>query len=49
LAWRRAEPCIDPLKAVRTALQNAASIAGLILTTETMVTDLKKEDKEMRR
>jgi chaperonin GroEL len=40
---------IDPLKVVRTALQNAASIAGLILTTETMVTDLKKEDKEMRR
>jgi chaperonin GroEL len=37
---------IDPLKVVRTALQNAASIAALILTTETMVTDLKKEDKD---
>jgi chaperonin GroEL len=37
---------IDPLKVVRTALQNAASIAGLMLTTETLVTDYKKEDKE---
>ncbi|NUQ63131.1 MAG: chaperonin GroEL [Pirellulales bacterium] len=37
---------IDPLKVVRTALQNAASIAGLMLTTETLVTDLKDEDKE---
>ncbi|MCL4192822.1 MAG: chaperonin GroEL, partial [Thermoguttaceae bacterium] len=37
---------IDPLKVVRTALQNAASIAGLMLTTETLVTDLKKEDKD---
>ena len=37
---------IDPLKVVRTALENASSIAGLMLTTETMVTDLKKEDKE---
>jgi len=37
---------IDPLKVVRTALENAASIAGLMLTTETMVTDLEKEDKD---
>lgn len=37
---------IDPLKVVRTALENAASIAALMLTTETLVTDLKKEDKE---
>jgi len=37
---------IDPLKVVRTALQNAASISGLMLTTETLVTDLKKEDKK---
>ena len=37
---------IDPLKVVRTALQNAASIAGLMLTTETLVTDLEKEDKK---
>jgi chaperonin GroEL len=32
---------LDPTKVVRTALQNAASIAGLLLTTETLVTDLK--------
>jgi chaperonin GroEL len=37
---------IDPLKVVRTALENAASIAGLMLTTETLVTDLEKEDKK---
>lgn len=37
---------IDPVKVVRVALENAASIAGLMLTTETLVTDLKKEDKE---
>jgi chaperonin GroEL len=30
---------------VRTALTNAASISGLMLTTETLVTDYKKEDK----
>ena len=40
---------VDPLKVVRTALENAASIAGLMLTTETMVTDLDKEDKKKRR
>ncbi len=39
---------IDPLKVVRTALQNAASIAALMLTTETMVTDLDKEEKKKR-
>jgi chaperonin GroEL len=39
---------IDPLMVVRTALQNAASIAGLMLTTETLVTDLNKEDKKRR-
>jgi chaperonin GroEL len=32
---------VDPTKVVRTALQNAASIAGLMLTTETMVTEIK--------
>ncbi|MGD0896732.1 MAG: chaperonin GroEL [Thermoguttaceae bacterium] len=37
---------IDPLKVVRTALQNAASIAGLMLTTETLVTDFEKDDKK---
>ena len=34
------------LKVVRSALQNAASISGLMLTNETLVTDLNKEDKE---
>ena len=37
---------IDPLKVVRTALENAASIAGLMLTTETLITDLDAEDKK---
>jgi chaperonin GroEL len=35
---------IDPTKVTRTALQNAASIAGLMLTTACMVADLP-EDK----
>ena len=34
---------IDPAKVVRSALQNAASIAGLMLTTEALVTDIPKE------
>jgi chaperonin GroEL len=36
---------IDPTKVTRTALQNAASIAGLMLTTEAMISDIpeKKE------
>ncbi len=33
---------IDPVKVVRTALSNAASIAGLMLTTEALVTDLRQ-------
>ncbi|MCA9196183.1 MAG: chaperonin GroEL [Planctomycetales bacterium] len=37
---------IDPVKVVRTALRNASSIAGLLLTTEAMVTNLEDEDKE---
>jgi chaperonin GroEL len=37
---------IDPLKVVRTALQNAASISALMLTTETLITDLDKDDKK---
>lgn len=40
---------IDPVKVVRTALSNAASIAGLLLTTEAMVTSFDKEDKEKTR
>ena len=38
---------IDPAKVVRTALQNAASIAGLLLTTDSMVTDMKDESKKV--
>jgi chaperonin GroEL len=36
---------IDPAKVTRTALQNAASIAGLMLTTEAMVAELPEDDK----
>ncbi len=36
---------IDPAKVTRTALQNASSIAGLLLTTEALVTDLPEKDK----
>ena len=35
---------IDPTKVVRTALQNAASIAGLLITTEAMVAELPKKE-----
>ena len=35
---------IDPTKVTRTALQNAASIAGLLLTTEAIIVE-KKEEK----
>ena len=35
---------IDPTKVTRTALQNAASISGLLLTTECMVTELPEKD-----
>lgn len=37
---------IDPTKVTRYALQNAASVAGLILTTAVMVTDIPEERKE---
>jgi chaperonin GroEL len=36
---------VDPTKVVRCALQNAASIAGLMLTTNTMVTSIKEDQK----
>jgi chaperonin GroEL len=36
---------IDPTKVVRTALQNAASIAGLLLTTDAAVTELPEKKK----
>ena len=38
---------VDPAKVVRSALQNAASIAGLMLTTETMIADLPSKDEPM--
>jgi chaperonin GroEL len=40
---------IDPTKVARTALQNAASIAGLMLTTDVMVTELKEDEDEEAR
>ncbi len=36
---------IDPVKVVRTALQNAGSVAGLMLTTECLVAERPKEEK----
>jgi chaperonin GroEL len=36
---------VDPTKVTRTALQNAASISGLLLTTECLVTDLPEPEK----
>ena len=36
---------IDPAKVVRTALQNAASVAGLLLTTSCLITDIPKEEE----
>ncbi len=38
---------IDPTKVTRTALQNAASVAGLMLTTEVMITEIPEEHKPM--
>jgi len=35
---------VDPLKVVRTALQNAASVASLLITTEAMIAELPKKD-----
>jgi chaperonin GroEL len=41
------EGVIDPAKVTRTALQNAASIAGLMLTTEALVSELPDDDNKM--
>ena len=35
---------LDPTKVTRTALQNAASVAGLMITTEAMVAELPKDE-----
>jgi chaperonin GroEL len=37
---------IDPAKVVRTALQNASSIASLLLTTEALISEIPEEKKE---
>jgi chaperonin GroEL len=39
---------VDPTKVTRSALQNAASIAGLMLTTEVMVTKIEDDDKKSK-
>ena len=36
---------IDPAKVVRTALEDAASVAGLLITTEAMIADRPKKDE----
>ncbi len=38
---------LDPTKVTRTALQNAASVAGLMITTEAMVAEMPKEEEKM--
>jgi chaperonin GroEL len=40
------EGIIDPAKVAKIALQNAASVSGLMLTTNVLITDLKDDDKE---
>ena len=40
---------IDPVKVVRVALTNAASIAGLMLTTQVLVTNLDKDNAKKHR
>ena len=37
---------VDPVKVTRMALQNAASIAALMLTADVMVTELKEDEEE---
>ena len=36
---------VDPVKVTRTALQNAASIAGMVLTTEALISEIPKKEK----
>jgi len=38
---------VDPMKVVRTALQDAASVAGLLITTEAMIAELPKKEAAM--
>jgi chaperonin GroEL len=44
-----AKGIIDPLKVTRTGLENASSIANMILTTESLVTDIPEKDKPLWR
>ncbi|MCK9221161.1 MAG: chaperonin GroEL [Limnochordia bacterium] len=37
---------VDPVKVTRTALQNAASIASMVLTTEALISDIPEEEKQ---
>lgn len=41
------EGIIDPTKVTRVALENAASVAGMLLTTECVITEIKKEESSM--
>jgi chaperonin GroEL len=38
---------VDPAKVVRTALQDASSVSGLLITTEAMIAELPKEKPAM--
>jgi chaperonin GroEL len=38
---------VDPTKVTRIALQNASSISGLMLTTETLVTEISEKEQPM--
>lgn len=38
---------IDPTKVVRVALENAASVSGMLLTTECVITEIKKDEPQM--
>jgi chaperonin GroEL len=40
------EGIIDPTKVVRSALQNAASVATLLLTSDALVADMPKDEKK---
>ena len=45
LIWLQ-QGIIDPAKVTRSAIQNAASIAGLLLTTEATICDIPEDKKE---
>lgn len=45
--WLVASGVIDPTKVVRTALQDAASVSGLLITTEAAIADLPEDKPAM--